>query len=231
MPRHVSALSTLALLGTLSSPAGAYDIFVSDTQDCSTGTCRNFVQAVGEGPLDPAGLTIFDEGLLLRSGIHPAAGSFVFSVPGTAAGFRGWAGPIVGPTSFGSGPLSPIASFDTRQNGLGLVLGELPGFGPGFLLLVFPETPTSGDLNLGSIVVDFVDGSSIAGLGLAPGQYVWSWGAATSQRITLTIGNVAAPAIPEPAPWAMLIMGFGLVGAALRRPRLRLAVAASPGRP
>lgn len=40
---------------------------------------------------------------------------------------------------------------------------------------------------------------------------------------TVGIGSPAVPAIPEPASWAMLIAGFGLVGATLRR---RRAVAA-----
>lgn len=43
--------------------------------------------------------------------------------------------------------------------------------------------------------------------------------------LTLTVGNIrfdAAGAVPEPATWAMMIAGFGLVGAGLRR---RLVVA------
>lgn len=33
----------------------------------------------------------------------------------------------------------------------------------------------------------------------------------------LTVNTVAPPAVPEPATWAMMIAGFGLVGASLRR--------------
>lgn len=33
----------------------------------------------------------------------------------------------------------------------------------------------------------------------------------------LTIRNFSGPAVPEPAAWAMMIAGFGLVGAAMRR--------------
>lgn len=39
----------------------------------------------------------------------------------------------------------------------------------------------------------------------------------------ITVDQVAA--VPEPATWAMLIAGFGLVGAALRRPRRALNLA------
>lgn len=38
-----------------------------------------------------------------------------------------------------------------------------------------------------------------------------------------TITGSAGPAVPEPATWAMLISGFGLVGATLRRRRPALA--------
>lgn len=37
--------------------------------------------------------------------------------------------------------------------------------------------------------------------------------------VTLNYFEPAAPAIPEPATWAMLITGFGFVGAAMRRRR------------
>jgi hypothetical protein len=30
--------------------------------------------------------------------------------------------------------------------------------------------------------------------------------------------------VPEPATWAMMIMGFGLVGSAMRRRQVRMAV-------
>ncbi len=43
---------------------------------------------------------------------------------------------------------------------------------------------------------------------------------------TLTISEIASGAVPEPASWAMLIMGFGLVGAIMRR-RARLTLQAA----
>ena len=50
----------------------------------------------------------------------------------------------------------------------------------------------------------------------------------TLDNITYTLpggegGNGETPAVPEPASWAMLIAGFGLTGAMMRR---RRAVAA-----
>lgn len=39
----------------------------------------------------------------------------------------------------------------------------------------------------------------------------------TANTATFQVGLVSVPAIPEPATWAMMIGGFGLVGAAMRR--------------
>ena len=41
---------------------------------------------------------------------------------------------------------------------------------------------------------------------------------------TATFGPVAAGAVPEPASWALMILGFGGLGAALRRHRGRPVV-------
>jgi hypothetical protein len=42
-------------------------------------------------------------------------------------------------------------------------------------------------------------------------------------QVYIIAGNPPLPAIPEPATWAMLIAGFGLVGAAMRRRQAALA--------
>lgn len=42
---------------------------------------------------------------------------------------------------------------------------------------------------------------------------------------TLTISQVAAAAVPEPATWAMFIGGFGLIGSGLRRKKASLGFA------
>lgn len=46
-------------------------------------------------------------------------------------------------------------------------------------------------------------------------------------RVTLNFANgrINAPAVPEPATWALLIVGFGAVGGAMRRRPARAAVA------
>ncbi len=44
-----------------------------------------------------------------------------------------------------------------------------------------------------------------------------------AQGVAFEFDSIAANAVPEPASWAMLITGFGLAGAAMRRRRLHLA--------
>ena len=39
----------------------------------------------------------------------------------------------------------------------------------------------------------------------------------------LRFGNIAAPAVPEPATWAMMVIGFGVIGSAMRRRKVSLA--------
>ena len=42
-------------------------------------------------------------------------------------------------------------------------------------------------------------------------------------RGTLTVSNVTG-AVPEPATWAMMIVGFGMAGAAMRRHKRQMVV-------
>jgi hypothetical protein len=49
---------------------------------------------------------------------------------------------------------------------------------------------------------------------------------ATAGTVTVQFGLVRVPAVPEPATWAMMIGGFGLIGGALRQRGRKLAFAA-----
>lgn len=106
-----------------------------------------------------------------------------------------------GPSSFGSGDATLATS----------------GAGDQFFLI-----GSAGELELSPT---FVSGSNIsssatyanatiASLGLTPGQYVFN---APNDTITVNIGA----AVPEPATWAMMLLGFVGMGAAMRRSRRR----------
>lgn len=57
-------------------------------------------------------------------------------------------------------------------------------------------------------------GQSIASLRLKPGTYVY-----TAPNDTITLDIEAIPGIPEPSSWSMMLLGFGLLGVAVRRTR------------
>jgi hypothetical protein len=66
--------------------------------------------------------------------------------------------------------------------------------------------------------LDFRQNFSLTGTLRLTGSF---GGSAELNRVEVTLGNgpVTQPTVPEPATWALLIAGFGLVGAAARRRR------------
>jgi PEP-CTERM motif len=52
-------------------------------------------------------------------------------------------------------------------------------------------------------------GETFSSLGVTPGVYESTWGTGTNQNFTL---DVVAGAVPEPSTWAMMGLGFGLLG-------------------
>jgi hypothetical protein len=65
--------------------------------------------------------------------------------------------------------------------------------------------------------------SILTSTGLAPEQFgfnIWSRGAGNGLA-DFAPENRMLSAVPEPAAWAMMIMGFGLTGAVARRRRMR----------
>jgi hypothetical protein len=78
-------------------------------------------------------------------------------------------------------------------------------FGPGSLTLASPMENTGGSIAL--------TGGWFGGVGLAT--------LAPDQFVTAPV----TPGIPEPTSWAMLIAGFGLTGAAMRRRRVSVLTA------
>ena len=103
--------------------------------------------------------------------------------------------------------LTCVSHSSTTCSFLGFLNGYVPERGP----------PLTGD------VLDYSSsdtGGRIAyapGTFVAPGIYTQSVG---GNDTTLTISGSPAAAVPEPAAWALMIVGFGLTGTALRRRRV-----------
>lgn len=131
-----------------------------------------------------------DNGAFPRFDVDGVTG--VFNGPGVAGNNGMGVGPIaVGDLNFYTGPAGG-------------------GFGV--------NNPNDGDFGLFSLEGPQLFSGTLNSPAFTPGTYAFTndfyYGAV---RATLTITQLSAPGVPEPATWAMLIMGFGAMGAAMRR--------------
>jgi hypothetical protein len=164
------------------------------------------VVAQTSGSLDLTGLTLTPNLFYLQTGVEGAdgyvgtgAGSYQFpSDPITT--LQAYTG-LTGPAAFGS------ALFTYADSGAGTAFAlNASLFGTPYVFV--PNGYVSGTA-LASNATYL--GQSIATLGLTPGSYVFSSGI---DSVTINI-----TAAPEPATWAMMLIGFGVVGAAMRTRR------------
>lgn len=130
--------------------------------------------------------------------------TFRLGMPFTNLGFSGFAGPA----NWGS---SAFAAGTTNATGDFFVL-DTSGFGSPRIYL--PKNYIFGRTLTGSAIFANV---SLAALGLNVGQYVYT--GPSNDTITVNIQGGSIAAVPEPASWALMILGFGTVGMALRRRR------------
>ena len=140
---------------------------------------------------------------------------------------------IIGPTTptndtYYSGVTGPAIAFGTGgeffpNSGGGAIVGlGAQAVPPSTGVVAVPQGYVSG-APLGTSTATWT-GATLSGLGLTPGTYVWSWGSgATADTFTIDIaaGSFRSPPpIPEPATWAMMLLG--LAGLALVRTRRRV---------
>jgi hypothetical protein len=119
---------------------------------------------------------------------------------------------ILPPGNFGSGEFTGLTTTTGAQIG---VLGTSLRAPLGYISGAYLGTSTAT-----------FESSTFSSLGLAAGNYVWNWGqGASSDTLTLQIGDVSA--VPEPATWGMMLLGFGLIGGALRAQRRQTTIRAS----
>lgn len=139
----------------------------------------------------------------------------------TTSGTKALQGAIMAPITLTrvDGGVFTFASADFFAgdgNGLGVPIGF--GFtradgSTGSYTLLTPEFGTGAPIPSTRFTADF--GSNLAGVT----RVSWSNGAEWHQIDNLVV-NAAAAAVPEPVTWALLILGFAMVGGALRGRRL-----------
>ena len=107
-----------------------------------------------------------------------------------------------------------VANYPSDIQKAGVVSEFAPYLGHAILTSEFGSNSTLWDLAYNGDLLDTFNLTAIGALPLQSEDGIF----VTAQRITDTHG------VPEPATWAMMILGFGAAGSALRRRRAALAV-------
>lgn len=181
----------LSLIG-LSVSAPAYAAYLIDIQQVGSD-----VVASGSGSLNLAAFSLWNS----NGGFTPAQlNPNQYLVLGGSTHDAYNSGSIVGPSSFGSNTFHLADSYS----------GSVLAF---FVVGAFrvPAGYVFGS-DLGTSTATY-NNHTLASLGLATGTYLWTWGqGATADSLTIQVNS----AVPEPATWAMMLLGFGLIGGAMR---------------
>ena len=162
------------------------------------------VVAVANGTLNLAGLTFNSTNLPFPAIMIPRARTITFSEYSSFDEYIG----VTGPSAFG------FNIFSTPSSSSG------PVFGIQSTGINVPAGYTSGSQI--TAATDIFANKTLAALGLTPGQFTFT---VPNDAIQLNIiGDSVVGAVPEPATWAMMIGGFGIVGASMRRRRNKAKV-------
>jgi hypothetical protein len=196
-----TAIGAAMLIG-LSAPPAQAGYVVDLTQVGSD------VVAVGSGRIDLTGLAFEADGET-DAFLFPLD-VLIFTGPAfpTISGMNVYSGVSTTPTSFGSGRFTEASSGSGDLVGITTIASSVGQ-------LYVPSGYVSGSALSDTSTYS---GATLAGLGVTPGTYEWTWGSGANQNFTLVIG---AAAVPEPSTWAMMLLGFaGLGYAAVRRKRV-----------
>ena len=203
----------VALVATMAIDFGLCALPVQAAYIITVEQVGSDVVATGSGSINFDALAVYGDEL--GSSLLEASGGAIIVGPTTETDDTFYSG-ITGPITFGGGGEFLADSGDGGIVGLGTF--DEPSGG----VVAVPQAYVSGT-PLGTSTATFTD-ATISGLGLTPGAYVWTWGdGATADSFTIDISSVGAvTAAPEPATWAMMVLG--LAGLTLLRTRRRVPV-------
>jgi hypothetical protein len=197
-------IAACALLGsTVGASASPYIVTLEEV--------GSNVVANGSGSIDTTILSF-----AVGSGNNGLVGPLI--APDVAAIYTGalgqitlFVGPIIGPTTFGSGGVN------AATGGTGDMVGVNGYFKSPSIMLPFGYSSDSALTDTANYAL-----ATFASLGVTPGTYVWTWGTGADQSYTLIIG-----ATPLPAALPLFATGLGVLGLlGWRRKRKAAAVAA-----
>jgi len=198
----LAATAALAFVLTAAPASAAYVINVYQS--------GADVVAVGSGSLDLTGLTMNNSATSGNGWVFPG-GAYMKVGSGSAVLAQGVG--ITGPSNYGTSPHSLV----NADSNAGAIVGINMQSASNLTRFIFvPQGYVSGaDLGTSTSIYD---NKTLSYLGLTAGNsYTWTWAA---DSFTINILSAApTPSVPEPATWAMMIAGFGAMGAALRRRR------------
>jgi hypothetical protein len=120
--------------------------------------------------------------------------------------------------------VTPFTATDGSAYSFTSTLGNFTGT----LSDVLSAGPVSSRVLTAYALGTFTPAGSFSSFAAGPASLTFSFtqnnaNGAVSGGFTMSTPPVAAPGVPEPAAWAMLIAGFGLTGAAMRRRRIAVA--------
>ncbi|WP_156363669.1 PEPxxWA-CTERM sorting domain-containing protein [Sphingomonas sp. Leaf357] len=189
--------ATVAISGLTAATAADAAVTINITQLGAN------VALTASGTFNTALATLIDSPASFGQLVGP---SYAFAGFGTQGSVNTYV--ATGPSSFG--PSSTLTN-TTGNTGLGIgIYGAFPDF------ILSTAYVSNSQINSAG----FVNNATLASIGLTAGVYNYTVGGNT---VTVNIGQAAA--VPEPATWGLMILGFGMIGAAARSRKIKTTVA------